>query len=431
MISIFRSTRLAVALAATVACTLATATAADRATPKDWTLAHFDPQQNADVGGPSSPISWSFSMGKGSSATPTVSGSLVFVASNDDYVYALDIKTGAKVWAYQTGNRVMTAPVVWHGIVFAGQGNAEPIVWDPPSYAVIGSGINAAYGIDAKTGKNLWYRGVLGTAMPSAAIVDGTVIQHNGAGFVIARSLLDGTLLWRTYVDSTAAMSAINVVNRTEIVTSGTQPNAVIALRPQDGKILWTHPFFPEGINAMADCPVATDGTRIYGMYIAPRPPKILADAGPQEQHVYALDARSGKELWNEVVESGVPPSRNQSAIPMVHDGILYDGSSVAPYVHAFDAATGKLLWRVHVGGAVKPGIVFHNGAIYFGDLGGYLWALNAKTGAVLGSKHMPDRFNVASPIIVGENLIVPGGKQYVFSVPLAEIRASHDFKTP
>ncbi|HET9030472.1 MAG TPA: PQQ-binding-like beta-propeller repeat protein [Candidatus Aquilonibacter sp.] len=405
----------------------ATPAATSDGPPTEWTLAHFTRELNAVATGPVQPISWQFRMGAGTSATPTVSGSAVYVASNNDSVYALDLMSGRKLWEYQTGNMVMTAPLVYRGVVFAGQGNAEPIVWDPPSYAVIGSGINADYGISAKTGKMLWYRGVLGTAMPSAAIMDGVLIRHTGAGFVIARSVLNGALIWRTYVQSAAAMSAINIVNQTEIVTSGTQPNDVIALRPQDGKILWRHTFLPEGINALADCPVATDGTRIYGMYLAPRPPEVLSNGGPQQQHVYALDAKSGNELWNKVVETGVPPGRNQSAIPMVHAGVLYDGSSVAPYMHAFDAATGKLLWRTKVAGAVKPGIVFKDGIIYFGDMSGYLWALDASSGKIVGSKHMSDVFNVGSPIVVGSNLIIGGGHGMVFSVPLANIRAAQD----
>ncbi|MGB6519892.1 MAG: PQQ-binding-like beta-propeller repeat protein, partial [Candidatus Cybelea sp.] len=77
--------------------------------------------------------------------------------------------------------------------------------------------------------------------------------------------------------------------------------------------------------------------------------------------------------------------------------------------------------------GAVKGGIVEVGGIVYFGDLGGYLWALDAKTGRVIGVKNMHTPFNVGSPIVVGRTLIIGSDSGSVIAVPLATIRSSQD----
>ena len=88
-------------------------------------------------------------------------------------------------------------------------------------------------------------------------------------------------------------------------------------------------------------------------------------------------------------MESGALPIRNEAAIPLLEGSRLFVGSALVPWMHALDTATGMLLWETPTRGAVKGGIVDVDDALYFGDLGGYLWALDAKTGRVVGDKLM------------------------------------------
>jgi outer membrane protein assembly factor BamB len=142
---------------------------------------------------------------------------------------------------------------------------------------------------------------------------------------------------------------------------------------------------------------------------------------------VYALDASTGRRAWDVSLESGVLPPRNEAAIPLLANGELFVGSAVAPFIHAIDPANGRLLWERRVRGVVKGGIVYVDGAIYFGDLAGYLWALDARTGSVVGDKNMNAPFNVGSPIVDGDTLIVGSNGGSIIACPLASIRYSHD----
>lgn len=169
---------------------------------------------------------------------------------------------------------------------------------------------------------------------------------------------------------------------------------------------------------------MAGDGERLYGEYVAPDSSGAQPAIGkPVRAHAYALDAKTGALLWDLPLEDGPLPIRNEAGIPVVKDGVLYVGGATSPWVNAIDAKTGRVLWKKQIYGPVKGAIAVKNGVVYFGDLSGSLWALNARTGAQLGVKAMPTSFNVGSPIIVGQTLFIGSMTGSLYAVPLDAIR--------
>jgi polyvinyl alcohol dehydrogenase (cytochrome) len=147
----------------------------------------------------------------------------------------------------------------------------------------------------------------------------------------------------------------------------------------------------------------------------------------PAIQHAYALDVRTGKSLWDVALETGKLPWRNEAAIPLLLGGTVYFGSAIVPMMHALDAKSGHVLWATKVRAPVKGGVVSTNGHLYFGDLKGYLWSLDAKTGKIVGTKKMRSGFNVGSPIIVGKTLVIGSRTGSLYAVPLADIDKGND----
>ena len=120
--------------------------------------------------------------------------------------------------------------------------------------------------------------------------------------------------------------------------------------------------------------------------------------------------------------QSGQPPNKFYSS-PTVYDGTVYIGSNTG-WFYAIDLATGALEWRVMLGfqphltcaahgfvstAAVAPDPTTGNPTVYVGAPDGYLYALNAATGATrwrsqvgdrLPSKTVNDIFNWASPVV-------------------------------
>jgi quinohemoprotein ethanol dehydrogenase len=85
--------------------------------------------------------------------------------------------------------------------------------------------------------------------------------------------------------------------------------------------------------------------------------------------------------------------ARVQEATPVVIDGVMYTSGNLGR-VYAFDAATGRELWtftpevdmqsnRVACCDQANRGVAVHEGRVYVGALDGWLYALDAATGAV------------------------------------------------
>lgn len=373
-------------------------------------------------------LAWRFSVpSKGTSASPVVAGNLVLVASNDKSLYAVDARNGKPVWTWKADNQVMSAPVYRDGITVVGTGNGDSPVWDPPAYNLVGMGASDLNAIDLQTGKRRWTFALTGSGMPMPALLGDTLLHVDGSGVFLALDIHTGTYRWRRFFYSNASMTNV-LLQRGVAYFGGRFPNAVYALGATNGATLWMHSF-PTRDGAFDDCPLATDGSQIFGMYGAPlsaaRSAIILEGVGAR-QHVYALDARTGRLRWDTALAvTGKEPSYNESAIPMYAAGTLYDGSPIAPVVSALDARTGRVKWSLRVGGPVKGGLVLRDGVLYFGDLGGTLWAVDVATGRALGHLQTDLTFNVGSPIVLNDSLVIGSAGGPTIAVPLENIRTS------
>jgi outer membrane protein assembly factor BamB len=191
--------------------------------------------------------------------------------------------------------------------------------------------------------------------------------------------------------------------------------------------VIWRADFSPVA-SGLGDCPPAADAARVYCDYAMPPTSAVPAQTERNASfRAFAVDLHRGKKLWDVQLETGVLPKRNEAAIPLLAENTLFLGSSVAATVHAIDPAGGQIKWRTNTHGAVKGGIVDVGGTLYFGDLGGYLWALNASNGQIVGVKNMHTPFNVGSPIVAGQTLIIGSRGGTLWAVPLATIRAGRD----
>ncbi len=401
---------------------------ADRQT--SWTRFRLGGGLNVVVVSPGLPraFAWRFASG-GISSSPTVMGTTILVSANDDHLYAIDGATGSLVWKYRAENELMSQPSYAGGLIFVGTGNSDGAVYDIPYYCVTGSGMNKLEAVDARTGIEQWWSALTGSGMPSSAIVGDSVISIDGTGVVLAVDARTGAYRWDTRLLLSASMSSVVAGDFGRVYVSGNCRNAVYALRARDGSIAWEHRLnVLDG--AVSDDPLASTGTALVGDYLEPiaRGPYGMAvtNGATARQHVYALRMRDGRLLWDTTLASvrGVVPEYNESAIALVYGSRVYAGSAIAPVVTALDARTGRIVWQLRVDGPVKGGIAARDGILYFGDLSGMLWAVDAQNGRVIGSVATDMQFNVGSPIIVNDSL-VDGGLQDVIALPLSNIRDS------
>jgi outer membrane protein assembly factor BamB len=98
---------------------------------------------------------------------------------------------------------------------------------------------------------------------------------------------------------------------------------------------------------------------------------------GSLDHHLYALDARTGAQVWSAPTGGAVLSS------PAVADGVVYVGSD-DKNVYAFDAETGAIRWTAQTGAtAVEAPLVVARGRVYAGTVDGHVLAIDAQTGVV------------------------------------------------
>jgi glucose dehydrogenase len=73
-------------------------------------------------GGPSElhGLVWKFETGDVVWSSPAITDGVVYVGSDDHYLYAVDIQSGQEKWKFQTGGTVRSSPAVSEGVVYFG-----------------------------------------------------------------------------------------------------------------------------------------------------------------------------------------------------------------------------------------------------------------------------------------------------------------------
>jgi outer membrane protein assembly factor BamB len=389
-----------------------------------WDQFRYDSANNAVVRGTLA-ASWQLQTDGPFSSTPTLVGGVLYADNNNGTLYAIDVHHGRVLWKFHVRDALMTNPLVAAGNVIVGEGNQISYVAD--GLTKVGTSENALIAVDAHTGRERWRVRLAGTGMPTPALLGKVLVEHDGSGDVTGIDVSSGRVLYRTHIGGAASMVAMLPVGHDRFVTASTSPNSVWEIDGRTGSVVWEHRF-TEATSGLSDCPPAADGSRVFCDYATPLDGVTRAHVGaPAIERMYAIDTRSGRMLWDIPFAVGMLPKWNESAIPLVYDGKVFVGSSVAPHVQALDPQSGRVLWKRNVRGPVKGGFCGKDGVVYFGDFGGYLWALDARTGAVIGEKHVHTSFNVGSPLIAGETLIVGSNTGTVIALPLKDIRSSHD----
>lgn len=390
---------------------------------------------NVVVANPNVPreFAWRFPTGsEGISSSPVVYKTMLLVDSNDHHLYAADLASGRVLWVYKAESELMTQPVYHNGLVIIGSGTGDCSVYYPPYYVAMDASIDRLEAINLATAQEVWSTGLSGTGMPTPAIIGDALIHVDGAGIVLAIDDRNGSYKWHALTPSIFSMTGLIDGHDGRIYAPGSFPDVIYAWSARDGSAIWKHSL-SSLYGGVSDGPMASTPDRLVGMYLVPlaQGPEgwVVQYGSLAQQHVYALDKRTGRLLWDRRLDTarGMAPARNESAIPLIYDNRVFIGSAVAPLVTALDPKNGRVLWQLRTAGAVKGGIVARDGIVYFGDLGGYLWAVNASTGRAIGRKREDAHFNVGSPIIVNDSLIDGSQEGTVVAVPLRWIRDARD----
>lgn len=191
----------------------------------------------------------------------------------------------------------------------------------------------------------------------------------------------------------------------------------IVALREKDGHKLWE--FSP-------DANASLGRAAIHGNTLC---------FGTESHHLYALDIRTGRQLWMADVgpEWKWPATVRGVAIDhrVVYAGVEQwrseNGSTSSGWLIALNARTGKILWRYHTGdGAQRRGIssspTLTRNLVLAGDyLSNAIVAINRDTGQEVWrfeGKHSFVGFPEA-PLVASSVVYAASGDRYVYALDL------------
>jgi outer membrane protein assembly factor BamB len=289
---------------------------------------------------------WSYATGYGwgVDSSPAVTSGVVYIGSDDQNVYALNARTGTKLWSYPTRSYVLSSPAVANGVLYVGS--------ESPSDSV--------YAIDARTGTELWSFATGGYVDSSPAVVNGVVYAGSWDGNVYALDASTGTELW-SYATGRYVRSSPTVANG--VVYVGSSDGNLYALDSSTGSALWSY---------------ATD----HEVWSSPAVSNGAVYFGSEDGNVYALNAYTGAKLWRYRTGDQLWSS------PAVANGVVYVGSSSASdgRLYALNSSNGAMLWSYATGGYVESSPTVANGMVYVGSFDRNVYAF--------GLQHAPDGGN-------------------------------------
>jgi eukaryotic-like serine/threonine-protein kinase len=324
---------------------------------------------------------WKFQTEGPIATSPVAASGMVFVASGDGYLYAVNATTGKKNWS-----------------VWAGTGLNSPTAADGKVFVTSRAGRLLAF--DMHTGNTMWNQSLQGESYVTPLVL-GSRVLATGGSTIYAFNEMFGVQLYAesnppfikeitNLVDAGDLVVAFTFRNTSELGLRGFEPkngNGIfsVTLEPRDNPIAWSPAL--EGIKEASIFAVTRDSAgpcTVFGVgdFGAPRWERKLEGVAyaspanaygtvyiPTSSYLYALNATDGVPQWSKAI-AGV-----SSSSPALADGKIFFGLDDG-FVYAFNASNGDLVWKYQTEGPVHSSPAISDGLLFVGSDDGCLYAI-------------------------------------------------------
>jgi len=252
-------------------------------------------------------------------ATPIADANILYIATTNDTIYALDTGTSATKWKFGSPDNtpLISSPVIYNGNIYIASTGGHVYC------------LNKTTGPDA-AGNPIWqYPGV-----------DSTVT----GGFYSSPSISAPYLYIGSMTDSNMYCIYLD-------------PPTVPGVLPNPGILRWT---FKTG-GAILSSPTVYAGKCIFGS---------------NDFYVYCVDTQTAAFDWKQRTNSQVNSS------PIINNQVVYIGS-YDYNLYALNIIDGHVKWKFASNGLLKSSPVPYNGLVYIGSYDNYLYAVDSSFGTL------------------------------------------------
>lgn len=336
---------------------------------------------------------WSMSVGDGHDGdflylAPLNTGEIIYAASADGELYAVEAETGKVVWERELDDRV-----------FSGLGGDGQQLYLTTRDA-------ALVALSRADGSELW-RQSLPTEVLSAPQSNGSlVVAHTIDGKVLAHDAATGERRWQ-YDGTVPVLSmrgAAAPLVGGDVVIASFASGRLIALTADSGQPIWQYEVGqPQG---------RTELERLVDITGQPLVLESAIMAVGYQGKLALVDIRTGQEIWSRRASSLYPP--------MIGGGEIYLASANGDLV-ALRGSDRRELWtqdRLSWRQLTQP--MVYNDYLVVGDFEGYLHALSREDGELVAQLEFDDEgIRVPAQRLANGNLLVFGnsGRMTVFQI--------------
>jgi outer membrane protein assembly factor BamB len=282
-------------------------------------------------------------------------------------LWALDAKTGKKLWHFDTVPKnlwgkpdVNSGGGLWYtpafdekGSMYFGVGNPAPFAGtekEPWGSSRPGPNLysDSLVKLDAKTGKLDWYYQQTPHALADWDFQNPPILVNAGgkelvlgagkSGWVVALDAKTGKPVWKRAVGK----------------HNGHDDDGLLAMRGEYSKLKTPETIYPGSLGGVIS-PMATDGKSVF-VPVINSPLEIITqtekgEPGPLNGELIALTLKNGSLEWKHEFPSAPPFGFTTVANDLVFS-TTYDGN-----VQAFDTSTGRLVWQETLPAGTNAGV--------------------------------------------------------------------------
>lgn len=297
-----------------------------------------------------------------------VSDGVIYCASHDGRIYALDCNSGQYLWHFQTMGTITSSPALLNGLLYFGSTDrylyalsiaqhkpqwrylsGGAIISSPAAtekYILFGSNDFYVYSLDPN-GVMIWKTQTQGPIHSSPCVANGKVYIASDDYNIYALDVYSGQILWRF---KTGAQIGCTPAFANNTIYCGSLDFHMYALDAETGDLKWK--FKTSGRTNSS--PAATKDSVYFG-----------SDDGK----IYALDAAKGQMKWSYQTFGFI------ASAPAITSQMLYIGTHQR-FIYALELSNGQCRWKFKTNSSIHCSPILYDGVLYCGSDDYYIYAL-------------------------------------------------------